>query len=80
MKGVLIIETNVKSFTPYAKQVKIKLVEMGHTQKWLIDEIKKILPKKYIDTSNLYKIFVGEIKSPEIEHAINQIVGIDESN
>ncbi|MGN1133347.1 MAG: hypothetical protein ACI4RN_02715 [Oscillospiraceae bacterium] len=63
--------------TDYGIQVKIKLMKSGKTQDWLIDEVKKKLPNKYLDSSNLYKIFTGQINSPEIQSAINDILGIE---
>lgn len=49
---------------------------MNKTQAWLIDEVKKALPNKYIDGSNFYKIITGEINSPEIESAVSEVLGI----
>ena len=40
------------------------------------EQVKKILPDKYLDTSNLYKIMTGEINSPDIQSAINQVLNI----
>ena len=62
--------------TEYAIEIKNKLFKLNKTQSWLIEEVKKILPNKYLDTSNLYKIMTGEINSPEIESAINQVLDI----
>ena len=73
---VLIISERKKQLTAYGKQIKIKLVELDHTQAWLIEQVKKILPGKYLDTSNLYKIMTGEINSPDIQSAINQVLNI----
>ena len=66
----------LRKLTEYGKTVKITLIELGQTQSWLISEIKKKLPDKYVDSSNLGKIFTGEINSPEIISAINEILGI----
>ena len=73
---VLIISERKKQLTAYGKQIKIKLVELDRTQAWLIEQVKKILPGKYLDTSNLYKITTGEINSPDIQSAINQVLNI----
>lgn len=50
---------------------------MNKTQTWLIGEIKQLLPEAYIDTSNLYKIMTGSLRSERIEGAINRILGIE---
>ena len=73
---MLIISERKKQLTAYGKQIKIKLVELDCTQAWLIEQVKKILPDKYLDTSNLYKIMTGEINSPDIQSAINQVLNI----
>lgn len=74
---VLIISERKRFFTDYAIKVKTELLKQGKTQKWLMGEIKKLLPKKYIDSSNLYKIMTGEISSPEICKAIDTILHFD---
>ncbi len=74
---MLIISKRKRLFTDYAIAVKTELLKQGKTQKWLINEVKKLLPKKYIDSSNLYKIMTGEISSPEICKAIDIVLGFD---
>lgn len=54
-----------------------KDAKLNKTQKWLIEEVKKLLPETYLDTSNLYKIMTGEIKSNKIEAAINEVLDIN---
>lgn len=73
---MLIISERKRPLTEYAIEIKNKLFKLNKTQSWLIEEVKKILPNKYLDTSNLYKIMTGEINSPEIESAINQVLDI----
>ncbi len=73
---VLIINERKRALTDYGLEVKTRLLKLCKTQKWLIEEVKKILPNKYLDTSNLYKIMTGEIKSPDITKAINQVLDI----
>lgn len=60
--------------TKYGKKVKIELIRKGKKQKWLIEELKKKLPNKYIDGSNLNKILTDKINSPDIISAIDEIV------
>lgn len=52
-------------------------MKQSKTQTWLIEEVKKKLPNKYLDSSNLYKIMTGELNSPEIVAAINEILDIE---
>lgn len=54
----------------------MQLLKLNKTQMWLIEEVKKLLPNKYLDTSNLYKIMTGEINSPDIVSAINQVLDL----
>lgn len=60
----------------YGKTVKIKLLEMGKKQEWLISEIRNRFPDIYVDGSNIYKILTGEIKSGKVVSAINEILHI----
>ena len=76
-KVVLIISERKRPLTEYGVEVKVKLMKLNKTQKWLIGEVKKLLPQTYLDSSNLYKIMTGEIKSTKIESAINQILDIN---
>lgn len=79
MKGVLLISERKRPLTNYGIEIKMQLLRINKTQTWLIEEVKKLLPEKYLDTSNLYKIMTGEIRSPDIVSAINSILGIKES-
>lgn len=76
-KVVLIISERKRPLTEYGVEVKVKLMKLNKTQKWLIGEVKKLLPQTYLDSSNLYKIMTGEIRSTKIESAINQILDIN---
>ena len=69
---MIIISERKRPLTEYGVEVKVKLMKLNKTQKWLIEEVKKLLPETYLDSSNLYKIMTGEIKSIKIETAINQ--------
>lgn len=57
-------------------QIKLELMKRNKTQEWLISELKKKLPLKYIDSSNLYKIMTGSLKSQDICNAINEVLDI----
>lgn len=58
----------------FGKFVKKALIDMDKSQTWLIDEIHKKLPNKYVDRSNLGKILKGKLNSPDIVTAINEII------
>lgn len=73
---MLIINERKRALTDYGLDIKTRLLKLNKTQNWLIEEVKKILPEKYLDTSNLYKIMTGKICSPEIMEAINQVLDI----
>lgn len=62
--------------TDYGVDIKVQLLRLNKTQNWLIEEVKKILPGRYLDTSNLYKIMTGEIVSSDIIAAINTILDL----
>ena len=74
---VLNISERKRPLTEYGIAIKVQLARMNKTQTWLIDEIKQLLPEAYIDTSNLYKIMTGSLRSERIEGAINNILGIE---
>lgn len=74
---VLTISERKRPLTEYGISVKVKLMKQSKTQTWLIEEVKKKLPNKYLDSSNLYKIMTGELNSPEIVAAINEILDIE---
>ena len=51
-------------------------MEQNRKQEWLIAEIKSRYPDVYIDSSNLYKILIGEITSGKVVSAINEILSL----
>ncbi len=71
---MITISERKRPLTEYGVEVKVKLMKLNKTQKWLIEEVKKLLPETYLDSSNLYKIMTGEIKSIKIETAINLVL------
>lgn len=70
------ISERKRPLTDYGIAVKVELMKLNKTQTWLIEEVKKRLPEKYLDTSNMYKILTGEINSPDIVLAIDSILGL----
>jgi hypothetical protein len=73
---MLTISERKRPLTDYGIEIKVQLLKLNKTQAWLISEVKKLLPDKYLDTSNLYKIMTGEINSPDIVSAIDQILDL----
>lgn len=58
----------------YGKRIKIRLIELGLTQKQLTEMVAK-KTGKYFDTSYLSKVIRGKLKTPGIVAAINEILG-----
>ncbi len=65
-----------KQLSDYGKTIKIRLMERGKKQEWLISEIRSRFPEIYVDSSNIYKILVGEIQRGKVVSAINEILQI----
>ena len=65
-----------KPLSDYGKKIKIALMEQNRKQEWLIAEIKSRYPDVYIDSSNLYKILIGEITGGKVVAAINEILSL----
>ena len=61
--------------TEYGIAIKTELSKRGNTQNWLIAEVKKLLPERYLDVSYLNKIMTGQVKRSEIMNAIDRILG-----
>lgn len=60
----------------YGRRINAKLGEKDKTKNWLIDEVKTVTGL-YFDSSYLSKIKRGELKTPGIIAAINEILEID---
>ena len=52
-----------KPLNGFGLTVKHELVDLNRTQRWLIEETKKQLPHRYLDSSYLQKLMVGEVHS-----------------
>ena len=57
------------------KTVKKKLIDIGKTQRWLIERVKEETGM-YCDESLLKKIYEGKVHSVKIESAICEILGL----
>ena len=62
--------------TDFGKSVKIRLIEIGKPQKWLIDEVKA-RTNLYFDDSYLHRISTGKYENVKIIEAIKTILEMD---
>lgn len=79
VKVVLNISERKNPLTPYGICVNVRLMEQCKTQTWLIEQLRVKLPERYFDSSILNKILTGQVNSPKTVVAINEILGIEES-
>ena len=61
--------------TPFGVEIKTKLISIGETQEWLIDQVKE-KTGMYVDCSNIYKLMRGVLNSPKMEKAIKEALHI----
>lgn len=66
-------------YTKFGIETNLRLMEMNQTQTWLIEEIKKEMPERYIDSSLMSRILTGRVNSPDIISAIGKILDIPET-
>lgn len=59
----------------FGKEIKIRLIELNQTQKWLIDAVKD-KTGMYFDSSYLHRIATGANHNPKIVEAIKEILDI----
>lgn len=64
--------------TDYGKRVKHRLIDIDKTQKWLQDEVTK-KTGLYMDRSYMTKILTGQLATPKIVSAINEILQIGDA-
>lgn len=64
---------NVRS--DYGKEIKKRLIDMDKTQVWLIDQVKE-RTGLFFDSSYLYKVMTGTLRTPTIVSAINEVLNI----
>lgn len=60
----------------FGKSIKIRLIEMNKTQRWLVNEVKKTTGL-YFDDGYLYKLLVGLNNNPTMVKAIKEILEIE---
>lgn len=61
----------------FDRAVRIRLIELGRNQNWLMDEIRKNTGL-YMDSSYLSKIIQGKKSPPKVVEAIRDILEIKE--
>ena len=61
--------------TEFGKAVKIRLLELQKTQKWLIAELNSLEILK-VDSSFLNKVLTGQVRKSRMEGLICQILSI----
>lgn len=61
----------------FDKAVRIRLIELGRNQNWLMDEVKKNTGL-YMDSSYLSKVIQGKKNPPKVVEAIKDILNIKE--
>ena len=59
----------------FGKEVKKRLVDIEHTQEWLIREVRKDTGL-FFDSSYLHKILTGKLSSPRITASIRRILNL----
>ena len=70
--------------TDFGKQVRIRLIEMGKTQEWLIEQVKE-RTGDFFDSSYLHKLLTGKLPGesgrngkPGKANVIREILGLME--
>lgn len=63
--------------TPFGKEIKKRLVDIGRTQAWLIEQVRGVTGL-YFDRSYMYKIQTGQLSTPKIVRAIREILDLPE--
>jgi hypothetical protein len=64
-------------FTPFGISVRAKLFEIGQTQEWLNEQCR-IKTGMYVDSGRMYRVLTGKSKSPRIETAIRETLGMSD--
>lgn len=64
-----------KEFCSFGKKIDHRLVALGQSKKWLIEEVRT-RTGLYFDRSYLRKIEIGELSTPKIVQAICDVLGL----
>ena len=65
--------------TEFGISVKRRLIDLGQTQKWLIESVRE-KTGNYIDSGYLQRLMTGKAKSANMKTAICEILDIKEEN
>ena len=68
----------MSNLTAYGKAIKHRLIDMDKTQKWLQDAVTE-KTGLYMDRSYMTKILTGQLETPRIVAAINEILGLGDA-
>lgn len=63
--------------TPFGKQIKKRLVDIDRSQAWLIEQVRA-QTGLYFDRSYMYKIQTGQLETPKIVQAIQEILDLED--
>lgn len=66
----------VNGITDYGKRIKMRLVELGKDQNWLIQQVTE-RTGMYFDSGYMHKIMTGKNKSKNITKSIDEILGFE---
>lgn len=68
---------NKSKFSDFGLRVKMQLLQIGKTQKWLEEAISE-KTGLFVDSGYLYKVFTGQRNAPKIVAAIREILSIED--
>ena len=68
---------NNSKFSDFGLSVRVKLLQIGKTQKWLEEAVSE-KTGLYVDNGYLYKVFTGQRNAPKVVAAIREILSIKE--
>lgn len=72
------INERKKPVSDFGISVKLELMKRNKTQNWLIEEVKKLNPTMFIDSSVLNKVLTGQVRSGKIVNSVKEILEIKE--
>ena len=65
--------------TPFGKEVKHRLIDLGKTNGWLVSEVKERSGSEKFDTSFMSKILNGKVKNSSYSDLIRTILHEEEN-
>lgn len=65
--------------TSFGREIKKRLIDLGKPQYWLIEEVAE-RTGLYFDRSYMYKIQTGQLSTPKIVRAIQDILELPEQD